>query len=127
MRAIATHRAESNLRMNDLVVQVIDEPGPGGANCVYVIGGFDLKFNQATDVLQDEPPRFALSIVFQNGPAGVEANGVSPEALLAVIIDRLAQFANGPFPTLDNDVALMHCRAALKALHNFSAQKMMVK
>jgi len=53
-------------------------------------------------------------VTFQNGPireAGV--NGVTQEALLAIVIDRLESFQAGPFPSDQNAVALDHVKAAL--------------
>jgi hypothetical protein len=92
-----------------LVIDVTDEPGQGGANHRYEISGFDTSTN---------PDRGALFsrqiILFQNGPVkeyGV--NGITQEALLAIVIDRLRSFQSGPFSCRENAIALTHCEEAL--------------
>jgi hypothetical protein len=55
-----------------------------------------------------------LWIRFQNGPirdSGV--NGVSQEALLAIVIDRLRAFQRGPYLCRENAIALTHLEDAL--------------
>ena len=43
-------------------------------------------------------------------------NGITQEALLAIVIDRLRSFQAGPFPTDENEDALIHCQEALNFL-----------
>jgi hypothetical protein len=57
-------------------------------------------------------------LAFQNGPIkdhGV--NGLSQEALLAVLIDRLEGFQSGQYKCHDNEVALDHLQGARLWLH----------
>lgn len=79
-----------------------EELGPGGAPHHYEIEawvtGWRIDF-QFGGVLE---------------AAGV--NGVSHEALLAIIIDRLEHFQAGPYPSPRNDMALDACRQALHYL-----------
>lgn len=87
-----------------LTIRVCDAPGLGGASHHYKIDG----------------PRaeFQCDIRFQNGPlkeAG--ANGISHEALLAVLIDRLRGFQAGPFACRENALALTKIEEALFWLH----------
>jgi len=112
MRELTEHvavKGEQGLR-----IVVMDEPGPGGAHHHYRVGGF-------TEV----PPTRALipavddvaDVIFQNGPipeAGV--NGLTQEALLAIVADRLRSFQEGPFPCEENRVALMYVEGALSYL-----------
>ena len=90
-------------------VEAIDGPGPGGASHAY-------------DISMTSPPggpgitaeRSFVRIQFQNGPineAGI--NGISNEALLAILIDRARGFQNGPFPCRENSIALTHLEEAL--------------
>lgn len=56
----------------------------------------------------------ATHIGFQNGPIKEEGyNGISQEALFAVIIDRLEGFQSGKFACRENAVALTHTETAL--------------
>jgi|SRR6185503_1266182 len=85
-----------------LKIHVLDEPGAGGANHWYEIAD-----NRGT----------MAKIVFQNGPikeAGV--NGITQEALLAIVIDRLRSFQAGEFSCRENAIALTHCEDALSWL-----------
>jgi hypothetical protein len=82
-----------------LTIAVRDEPGPGGANHRYEIGGFDVR---------GAPEGSGYVVLnFQNGPineAGV--NGITHEVLLAILCDRLRAFQRGPFACRENALAL---------------------
>jgi hypothetical protein len=98
--------------VNDLLtVTVIDGTGPGGAPHEYEIA----------------PPMGARTrLSFQNGPINeVGVNGITHEALLVVLIDRLEKFQAGPFPCYENAAALMHCRAALRELQDRTKNRML--
>lgn len=103
MRTITDHKLNG---LNDtLRISVLDEPGQGGACHEYDI---DVEFHTP---VSDFP---TCHVRFQNGPiqeAGV--NGISGEALLAIVIDRLRSFQSGPFSCRDNAIALTHCEEAL--------------
>lgn len=79
MRTITDHKLNG---LNDaLEITVLDEPGQGGACHEY-----EIAVSDGESALKP----VACRIKFQNGPikeAGV--NGISGEALIAVIIDRL--------------------------------------
>lgn len=108
MRTITSHIVEGDSANHQLKIIVSDEPGAGGANHAYAIcwpgpvsGG----------------PDDACYVNFQNGPikeAGL--NGITQEALLAIVIDRLERFQAGPFRSGYNHEALEHCRLALSFL-----------
>lgn len=88
-------------------IEVLDEPGSGGANHRYAIEW------------PDDGAITGIVVEFQNGPvreAGV--NGVTQEQLLAVVIDRLECFQAGPFPTFANAQALEHAKLAMEYLHD---------
>lgn len=98
MRQLTDHIVSGDQAVQ-LIIEVKDEPGAGGANHWYEIG--DSRGCMA-------------KIVFQNGPikeAGV--NGITQEALLAITIDRLRSFQAGPFSCRENAIALTHCEEAL--------------
>lgn len=99
MRQLIAHKATG---LNEAItILVLDEPGPGGANHVYEITGAGRR----------------LRVEFQNGPileAGL--NGISHEALLAVVIDRLEGFQSGKFACKDNEDALGMIKGGLTCL-----------
>jgi hypothetical protein len=109
MRTITDHIVEGDAANHQVEINVRDEPGSGGANHIYGIEWPTLN-NPDTEVDQ-------LVVSFQNGPIkefGV--NGVTQEALLAIVIDRLRSFQAGPFACEDNAAALGHCDHALAYL-----------
>lgn len=108
MRELTSHKTNG---VNEaLVIEVMDDPGPGGAHHVY-----DIDIGPGADVLQ---------VKFQKGPlneAGV--NGVTHEALLAILIDRLECFQAGAYACDENAVALAHLSTALNTLKNRTAKR----
>ena len=104
MRELTDHKVNPT---NDvLTVAAIGEPGSGGAHHAYLISGFDNTKNPSDP--DDQDPDTTL-ILFQNGPINeVGVNGVTHEALLAIVADRLRAFQAGPFATRYNALALTH-------------------
>lgn len=124
MRTLEGHKV--NPTNDQLVITVMDQPGSGGACHHYQITGLDTETNPSD-------PFFAryggsaqqLTILFQNGPtkeAGV--NGVTHEALLAILIDRLECFQAGPYACFANEHALQHLRDAQTTLLNRTRERM---
>ncbi len=110
MRTLTDHIVSGDQAVQ-LTITVGDKPGQGGAHHRYEITGCDISSNPSSD-----PDWFALAtyILFQNGPikeAGV--NGITQEALLAIVIDRLRSFQAGPFSCRENAIALTHIEDAL--------------
>lgn len=106
MRTLTDHIVSGDQAVQ-LSLTVTDEPGAGGANHRYHI---DWAGDQAW---KNEQPN-SLDIHFQEGPikeAGV--NGITQEALLAIVIDRLRSFQAGPFSCRENAIALTHIEEAL--------------
>lgn len=106
MRTLTDHVVSGDQAVQ-LSITVTDEPGQGGANHRYHI---DWLNDQAW---KNEQPN-SLDIHFQEGPIkefGV--NGITQEALLAVVIDRLRSFQAGPFSCQENAIALTHIEEAL--------------
>lgn len=82
MRNLTDHKLNG---LNDAIqITVLDQPGPGGANHEYrldVVGGAPTSGGMET------------TIRFQNGPIGESGfNGLSNEALVAIVIDRMRGF-----------------------------------
>lgn len=109
MREINSHKI--NGRNEDLQVIVCDNHGHGGACHGYQI------INVGEQNTGPDKDHVLASLNFQNGPiAQVGVNGVTHEALLAILIDRLEGFQSGPYACDDNQVALIACKQAMKAL-----------
>lgn len=107
MRTLSDHIVEGDACNHQVTISVLDEPGAGGANHQYSI-----RWTNERD--QTEPHCF---IGFQNGPIKEHGvNGVTQEALLAIVIDRLRCFQSGPFACQDNADALDYCKGALAML-----------
>ncbi len=110
MRKITDHIA--NPANDRIQITVMDEPGAGGANHYYVV-----------DV--DGSESAGLDVHFQNGPiAEVGVNGVTQEVLLAIVIDRLRCFQNGPFACKENNEALVHAVESLDWLKSRTKARM---
>lgn len=109
MRNITAHKV--NPANDKLHIEVVDQPGAGGANHRYVITGFDAETNKSYDRLRDK--RTSSVVLFQNGAINeVGVNGVTHEALLAIVQDRLESFQQGPFACEENAEALKHIAEA---------------
>lgn len=114
MRELTSHKVNGLNEALDIYVR--DEPGAGNACHDYQI--------QCRPADANGDVRFQ-SVVFQNGPiqeAGV--NGVSNEALLAIVEDRLAGFQSGKFATSENGCALSCVRCAMDVLHKRTKDRM---
>ena len=106
MRELTDHRV--NPANDKLKIEVLDEPGAGGANHLYRISGFNTGTNPSDPfkALYGEPAAHS-TVIFQNGPiAEAGVNGVTQEALLAICIDRLRSFQAGPYKCRENAIAL---------------------
>ena len=117
MRELKDHIVKGDTRENQLTIEVVDEPGAGGANHCYQITGFATQSNPSEPLMEIVLHMNSMTILFQNGPikeAGV--NGITQEALLAIVIDRLRSFQVGPYPSQENELAMLHCQLALNLL-----------
>lgn len=101
MRTITDHIVENDAANHQLLIEVADEPGAGGANHLY-------------QITTPPPHGKQWDVAFQNGPIPENGvNGTTQEALLAIVIDRLRSFQAGSFSCRENAVALTHCEDAL--------------
>ena len=110
MRQLDDHKV--NPANDILTVSVIDEIGSGGANHVYRIEGG----SAGQTILR-----------FQNGPISADGNGVNGithEALLAVLCDRLRGFQKGPYACKANACALTHLEEAQHWLQQRTIERM---
>lgn len=111
-RKLTSHKVNG---LNEaLDIEVLDEPGQGNACHKYAVV---YSFRDIPDVQQ--------RIEFQNGPiqeAGV--NGISNEALLAIVEDRLAGFQSGQYACRENAIALTKIQEAMMWLQKRTLDRM---
>lgn len=113
MRTLTDHIVSGDETVQ-LSIEVIDQPGAGGANHQYRISGHDLSKHPAYADINDEEIPTWDTVCFQNGPINKSGvNGVTQEVLLAIIIDRLRSFQTGPVFCEENAIALTYCEEAL--------------
>ena len=109
---VETHKVSPERDL--LEIAVMDGPGPGGANHVYLV------YWPRTERMIE-----SMQVKFQHGPireAGV--NGITNEALLAIVEHRLQSFQKGPFACEENQVALENVTRALVALKRRTLERM---
>lgn len=110
MREITEH-VIPNTGVAQLTVRAVDEPGDGGANHEYEIGGL--------------ASAAVVRVSFQNGTVSEKGlNGVTETVLLAILIDRLRSFQNGGFACRENAEALTNCEVALHWAHQRTLARM---
>jgi hypothetical protein len=101
MRKLEDHMVPGDTAVQ-LTVATTDAPAVDGANHDYQI-----MWREATGYR-------ALDIHFQKGPIkDVGVNGVTHEALLTVLIDRLRSYQSGQYSCRENAIALTHFEEGL--------------
>jgi hypothetical protein len=98
VRQISTHVVPGDICNEQITILAKGLPNTGGAHTVYTIND--------------------KVIEFQVGNPADGVNGITNEALLAIVIDRLQGFVNGPFHSIDTHVALANCKRAMECLHH---------
>nr|WP_294577548.1 hypothetical protein [uncultured Rhodopila sp.] len=124
MRKLTDHKLNG---LNEaLDIAVLDEPGQGGACHRYDITGFAAGDNPSATSPEGYVSTFSRTIIlFQNGPLKeARPNGISQEALLAILIDRLGSFQGGPYACRENAIALTHLEDALMWLQKRTRDRM---
>ena len=117
MRKLQGHKV--NPANDRLEIEVMDEPGAGGANHEYRITGFDTFPPKAV------PPCLCEYICFQNGPISENGvNGLTQEVLLEICADRLRSFQAGPFACRENAIALTKIEEAQMWLQKRTRDRM---
>jgi len=106
---------------------VTDEPGAGNACHKYIIVSRDEYMSKATESPLKTQENFVTTLThvsFQNGPVKEQGvNGCTNEDLIAIVIDRLWSFQNGPFHCRENRIALQHLEEALHWLNHRTADR----
>lgn len=117
MREITSHRVNG---LNEaLAIQGLGDPGAGGACLHYKIAPAELfTFDCCADPARaSRLMRACADLRFQDGNPADGVNGISNEALLAIVEDRLIGFQDGPFKTREAAVALTKIQEAMMWLH----------
>lgn len=124
MRTLTGHLV--NPVNEQLTITVMDEPGAGGASHRYAIRGFDAAKNPSgINEFGFEEDNKECVILFQNGTIPERGvNGITQEALLTIVADRLRSFQAGPFACAENAVALNHVEIALATLKDRTKARM---
>ena len=116
-RELTSHKVNG---LNEaLRIDVLDEPGQGNACHVY-----EIHVDESRVTLGDGQTVSCL-VRFQNGPiqeAGI--NGISQEALLAIIEDRLIGFQSGQFACRENAIAMTKIQEAMMWLQKRTRDRM---
>lgn len=121
MRHLNEHQV--NPANDTLVIRVTDEPGAGGANHRYEILGLQTKSNASA--MPSEQDETKVLILFQNGTIPEKGvNGITHEALLAIVADRLRSFQAGQFACKANACALTHIEEAQHWLQQRTIERM---
>lgn len=109
-RLLKNHKV--NVCNSNIDVSVRDQPGAGNACHEYVV------------VVHHDDGDQDIRINFQNGPiAEFGTNGLTHEALLAIIEDRLLCFQAGPYACRENAVALTKIQEAMMWLNKRTADR----
>jgi hypothetical protein len=124
MRLITDHII--NPANDKLVIEAVDEPGAGGAHHRYEISGLAVHRNPSLSMTEEETtPNDKVVILFQNGAISEHGvNGVTIEAFIALGIDRLRMFQQGPYHCNANACALQHLQEALMWLQQRTIERM---
>lgn len=103
MRELTSHKVNG---LNEkLQIFVLDKPGQGDACHEYQIWQLQSTSDEVNEIHE---------IRFQKGPiAESGVNGISGEALLAIVEDRLIGFQSGQFACRENAIALTKIQEAM--------------
>lgn len=130
-RTITDHIVDPSI--DNIVINVVDAPGAGGASHRYDLTGFELVDNPSAGFGESEFSKNQVRnicnktiILFQNGPLKeAKRNGITQEALIAICIDRLRSFQKGDFSCRENAIALTHLEDALMWLQKRTRDRLL--
>jgi hypothetical protein len=97
-------------RFNRECIDVLtaDERGTDNAHHAYTINV------RAFEQPKDAAPTLSVTLQFQNGSLSeVGGNGITDQALLAIILDRKRSFNDGPFRCRENSMVITKLEEAL--------------
>lgn len=88
-------------------IEAVGPAASGGAYCHYRIEGIDISKSQAN--VPEIFNKHQIDVVFHSGEVdkdNPQANGVTHEALLAILIDRLECLQAGPYSCYETSAVL---------------------
>lgn len=101
MRELTSHKVNG---LNEAItITVMDEPGPGNACHEY-----NLTMDNGNGTCHGAEVRFQKGPIVESG-----VNGISNEALLAIVEDRLVGFQSGQYACHENAIALTKIQEAM--------------
>lgn len=109
MARITDHRVEGDALNSKLWIETVGDPGPGGAFHSFMI------FPEG-----DGAP---FDIDFQHGNPAEGINGITDQALLAIILHRLRAFQASGFQCPETSFAILHAQQALNWLKARTRQR----
>lgn len=117
-RKLTSHQVDG---LNEqLTIHALDNPGSGGASHHYRIVATNPRNLSIKSQIE-----ISTQITFQHGPiAEVGHNGISNEALLAIVEDRLLGFQSSDYACRENAVALTHIQTAMMFLQKRTRDRM---
>jgi len=108
MRELTDHKFPGKTIDGLVMVNALDEPDQSGACHKYAI-----------DVCRKTAAGTVCLVEFQQGPLNeVGANGITNEALLAIVLDRMRGFQNGPYKNRENALVITKLEEAMHWLHH---------
>jgi hypothetical protein len=110
MREILTHRNGSALN-EALTLLACDDVNDGGAPCEYLV-----RYARPNIYVPASRILYNHGLRFHTGDPAQGVTGLSNEALLAMVLDRLRGFQTGPYPCPENTHAVQCVEQALRWL-----------
>jgi hypothetical protein len=110
MHEITSHKVNG---LNEAIsIRALDDPGAGNACHEYRLAA------------ESDGSGFCYELKFQNGPISESGiNGISNEALLAIVEHRLQGFQSGQYSCRENALALTHVQDAMHWLHHRTRER----
>lgn len=107
-------------------MRTLDEHKVNPVNDQITIKVFEVPMTQEPNGYTLHVPNGARTdLTFQHGPiAEVGVNGITNEALLAVVLDRLRYFQSGKYACRENALAITNIEQGLMWLHSRTRERM---
>jgi hypothetical protein len=115
MRELEDHKV-TTLNRECVVVRAIDKRDEDGAHHTYQI---DVR-----DPQKKVESVYRCMLRFQQGGLqDVGANGLTDQALLAIVIDRMRGFQSGPYSCDDNNLIIAHLQQAMEVFEQRAIER----
>lgn len=112
MRELEDHKV-TKLNRECIVVTALDETDSDGANHLYCV---EVMYTGDTAINTDYPIH-RTDLKFQKGGlAEAGPNGITDQALLAIVLDRMKGFQEGPYSDASNDIVISSLKTCLEVM-----------